>query len=90
MTSKPAILGGEPIRKNPLPFYNTIGEEEKKAVLEVLDSGVLSGFVGSVGPKFYGGPQVQALEKEWAEYFKVKHAVSCNSATSGLHMAVVD
>lgn len=89
MTDKPAILGGKPIRDKPLPVYNTIGDEEKKAVMEVLDSGVLSGFVACADPEFYGGPTVQALEEEWAKYFGVKHAISCNSATSGLHMAVV-
>lgn len=37
---------------------------------------------------FMGGPQVQALEREWAEYFGVKHAVAVNSVTSALYCAV--
>lgn len=37
---------------------------------------------------FYGGDEVRALEKEWAEKFRVKHAISVNSATSGLYCAV--
>ena len=40
----PALLGGTPVNGQHLPPYNTIGEEEKRAVMEVLDSGVLSGF----------------------------------------------
>lgn len=65
----------------------SIGQEEKEAVLRVLDSGVLSGYKGNWSESFYGGPEVRALEKEWAEYFGVKHAVVCNSATSGLFLA---
>jgi dTDP-4-amino-4,6-dideoxygalactose transaminase len=86
--SKLAIHGGRPVRTAPFPTYRTIGEEEKRAVIEVLDSGVLSGFVGNWTPEFYGGPRVRKLEREWAEYFGVKHAVTVNSATSGLNAAV--
>jgi len=63
-----------------------IGKEELKAVQRVIKSGNLSGYKGSLSG-FNGGPEIQALEKEWAEYFHVKHAVACNSATSGLWMA---
>lgn len=83
-----AIHGGEPVRKIPFPAYRVIGEEEKEAVNRVLDSGVLSKFLGTWHEDFYGGPQVQALESEWAEYFGVKHAIAVNSCTSGLHCAV--
>lgn len=83
-----AIDGGSPIRRRPFPEYRTIGEEEKRAVMAVLDSGVLSQFVGVWGPDFYGGPRVRALETAWAEYFGARHAVSMNSATSGLYAAV--
>ena len=31
-----------------------------------------------------GGPCVRALEEAWQEAFEVKHAIACNSATSGL------
>ena len=33
-------------------------------------------------------PEVRSLEREWAEHFQVKHAISVNSATSGLYCAV--
>lgn len=85
---KLAINGGTPVRNKPFPAYRTIGREEKEAVAKVLDSGVLSRYLGCWGPDFYGGPQVQALEKEWAEYFGIKHAVAVNSCTSGLYCAV--
>ena len=43
---KLAINGGEKVRKNKFPGYNTIGEEEKTAVMQVLESGNLSDFLG--------------------------------------------
>jgi len=83
-----AILGGKPVRTTAFPRYVTIGQEEKSAVAEVLDSGVLSDFLGTWSPQFYGGPRVQKLEREWEKYFGVRHAVTVNSATSGLYAAV--
>lgn len=86
--SKLAIHGGEKVRTRKFPPYRTVGEEEKKAVARVLDSGVLSRFLGAWHEDFFGGPEVRALEAEWAEFFKVKHAIAVNSATSGLYCAV--
>ncbi len=83
-----AINGGEKYRTKPFPGYNTIGKEEEDAVLRVLRSGKLSTYIGSWHNDFYGGIEVQSLEREWAEYFNVKHAISVNSATSGLYAAV--
>lgn len=88
LASKLAVHGGHPVRSAPFSSYVTIGEEEKRAVMEVLDSTVLSKYLGTWSPDFFGGPRVQKLEREWAEYFGVKHAVSVNSATSGLYAAV--
>lgn len=83
-----AINGGTPVRTKKFPAYQVIGEDEKKAALRVLDSGVLSKYLGCWEPDFYGGPEVQALEKEWAAYFGVKHAIAVNSCTSGLQAAI--
>jgi dTDP-4-amino-4,6-dideoxygalactose transaminase len=83
-----AINGGEPVRKTSFPGYVTIGQEEKQAVMEVLDSTVLSKYLGTWSPDFYGGPKVCQLEQDWAHYFGIKHAVSVNSATSGLYAAM--
>ena len=65
-----------------------LGIEEREAVLRVMDRGILSEYQGNWSDNFYGGPEIKALEKEWAEYFGVKHAIACNSATSGLWMAL--
>jgi dTDP-4-amino-4,6-dideoxygalactose transaminase len=82
-----ALLGGTPVRPQPRPIYNTIGEAEKAAVMAVLDSGELSGFVGRAGPYFGGGREVKAFEAAISNYFGVKHAIGVNSATSALHAA---
>jgi len=83
-----AINGGKKVREKLFPAYNPIGEEEKKVVEKVLDKGKLSRFLGVWHEDFYGGDEVRALEKEWAEKFGVKHAISVNSATSALYCAV--
>ena len=83
-----AINGGKKVRTKPFEAYNTIGKEEEGATLRVLRSGKLSTFLGTWHDDFYGGAEVRALEDEWAEYFGSKHAISVNSATSGLFCAV--
>lgn len=83
-----AINGGKKVRTELFPAYRVIGKEEEDAVVKVLRSGILSKYLGCWADDFYGGPQVQALEKEWASYFGVKHAIAVNSATSAIYCAV--
>ncbi|WP_343564212.1 DegT/DnrJ/EryC1/StrS family aminotransferase [Kiloniella sp. b19] len=83
-----ALLGGKPALSQPLTAYPSIQDKEINAVMDVMKSGVLSGFFGSPGPKFMGGEQVQALEKEWSALYGAKRSISVNSATSGLHAAI--
>ncbi|MEE9250893.1 MAG: DegT/DnrJ/EryC1/StrS family aminotransferase [Alphaproteobacteria bacterium] len=83
-----ALLGGDAVRQEPFPAYRTIGETEKVAVTRVLESGILSRFLGTWHPDFYGGPEVQAFEREWAALYAARHAVAVNSCTSGLFAAV--
>jgi dTDP-4-amino-4,6-dideoxygalactose transaminase len=88
--SKLAVNGGTPVRaKNrPFPAYKPIGEEEKQAAIRVIESGALSKFIGSYGEQFLGGVEIQSFEKEWCKKFGVKHAITMNSATSGLIAAM--
>ncbi|NOQ31660.1 MAG: aminotransferase class V-fold PLP-dependent enzyme [Helicobacteraceae bacterium] len=86
--SKLAINGGTPIRTKYFGPSITTGKEEVEAGTKVLESGLLSGFVGSPSDEFFGGKFVKQLEKDWSEKFNVKHSVSCNSATSALIMAM--
>lgn len=83
-----ALFGGRPVRTRPFPVFSTIGEEEKKLVLEVLDGGVLSGFAARPGREFYGGPKVLELETEFRQVFGMQYAVALNSGTSALHACV--
>jgi perosamine synthetase len=55
----------------------TITEEDKKAVLEVLDSGMLA-----------QGKEVAEFEKRFAEYCGCRNAVAVNSGTAALHTAL--
>ncbi len=86
--NKLAIHGGKPVREKLFPGHNFIGEEEKKAVMGVLDTGVLSQFIGCWHEDFFGGPKVREFEKAWSDFFGVRHSVSVNSNTSGLVAAV--
>lgn len=88
MSSELALLGGTPIRSKTSQSYNTIGDEERKAVMEVLDSGNLSGFVAGPIDEFWGGKKVRELEAEFCNHFGCKYAIAVNSATSALHCAV--
>jgi dTDP-4-amino-4,6-dideoxygalactose transaminase len=54
------------------------GPEEEEAVIRVLRSGWLT-----------TGPESYAFEQEFAAFIGVNHAVSVNSATSGLHLALL-
>ncbi|MCZ6466240.1 MAG: DegT/DnrJ/EryC1/StrS family aminotransferase, partial [Alphaproteobacteria bacterium] len=71
-----ALLGGEPLRKTLFPAYSVIGKEEIDAVRAVMESGILSRYVGAWNEGFYGGPQVRAFEDEWAGAFAARHAVA--------------
>lgn len=69
------------------PFIG-MGEEEAQAAANVVRSGTISGFYGSPGPEFNGGPKVKEFESVWAKRFAVPYAISVNSATSGLLVAL--
>lgn len=86
--SKLAILGGEPIRTHDFPSRISMGAEEKAAALRVLDSDVLSGFVGAAGNFFNGGKEVRDFENLWGNAYNFKHSISVNSWTTGLQVAM--
>ncbi len=87
-----AINGGRAVRSKPWIDNFTVGQEEKNAVMRVIDSGYLSLFEGSHTPdapfSFLGGPEVQAFEEEWRAAYDIEYAISMNSATSGLYAAI--
>lgn len=83
-----ALLGGDPMIANAFKPYPSMGKAEEDAVCRVVQSGCLSGFYGSPGPEFGGGPEVRGFEAEWSETFGIKHTISVNSASSGLMAAM--
>ena len=85
---KLAMLGGPKTIEHSFKKYNPIGAEEVEAAKSVVESGVLSQFLGAWHDDFYGGPKVQEFERLCEKYFDVKHAITVNSWTSGLDAAV--
>lgn len=83
-----AILGGQKIINKSFKKYNSIGIEEIDAAKNVIETGVLSKFIGADGEDFLGGPKVKEFEKNCCDYFDVSHAITVNSWTSGLIAAV--
>ena len=86
--SELAILGGAKSIRKVFDRHNSIGNEEIDAVVDVMKSGVLSKFLGAWDPDFFGGEKILQFEKACEDYFKVKFAISVNSWTSGLVVAV--
>ncbi len=55
-----------------------IGEEEKKAVMKVLDSGMLA-----------CGPRTKEFEEKFAKYVGTKYALATTSGTAALHLGLL-
>jgi len=55
-----------------------LGDEEKRAVVDVLSSGMLA-----------SGPKVKEFEERFAKYVGVKYAVATSSGTTALHLALL-
>jgi len=70
----------------PGPGMELIGEEEKKELLEVLESGYLFRYGSPDDPAFKA--KVYKLEQEVAKFAGVPYAVAVNSGTSALLVAL--
>ncbi|KJU81353.1 PLP-dependent enzyme [Candidatus Magnetobacterium bavaricum] len=107
--SKLAILGGNPVRKEPFHSSVVTDDSEWKYVQHVLEAKEFSRFMGSPSGdmgktlhmpsleaeaiegryfSFLGGRMVRRFESGFANKFGVPYAVSVNSATSGLSVAL--
>lgn len=76
MTGTPTNKGGTPIRDEPIGYGGqTIGDSEKEAVLDVLDSDYIT-----------RGPRVEEFENRVADYLGVEHAVATTSGTTALQL----
>jgi perosamine synthetase len=86
--NKLALLNGEPVIKKPFDSYRSIGIDEIDSVVKTMETGVISGFFGDHCDEFWGGPRIREFETAWSSVFDAKHAVSVNSASSGLFAAM--
>ncbi len=89
MSRKLAIEGGSPAKATPdIPMFPgglEIGEEEKKAVCEVIDHKYLFRYYG---PEEFAS-RVELLEEEFAQKMGIKHALAVNSCTSALISSLI-
>jgi dTDP-4-amino-4,6-dideoxygalactose transaminase len=76
-----AVDGGTPVRRAPLPGIErrAMGDEEIAALTEVIHSGQLGR---------HGGTKVKELERVFAEFYGMKHAVAVSSGSAAVHTAI--
>ena len=65
---KLAINGGTKTIKKPFKKYNSIGIEELNSAKSVIESGILSQYLGKWGPDFFGGPKVKEFESDCKKF----------------------
>jgi len=85
-TTELAVDGGTPVRTNKLPLgrgVSLLGEEERAAVLEVLESRSLFRYYG---PHFLG--RTAGFEAAVCERLGVRYAVATSSGTAALRIAL--
>lgn len=79
-SDKLAILGGSPVlSQEEHGVWPKVEQEERDAVMAVLDRGILSGG---------NAPAAVAFERAFAEKAGARHALLCHSGTSALQVAV--
>lgn len=76
---KPAIVDGDPVRKQPLPlFRHAIDSEEINEVVDTLRSDWIT-----------TGPKTHRFEEIVKQYVDCAHAIAVNSCTTALHLSLV-
>ena len=76
--AKLAIKGGKPIRTKPFHKWPIYGEEEEKALLEVLRSGLWG----------IGGKKNEEFAEEFAKYQGAKYGVTCANGTVAIEISL--
>lgn len=74
-----ACQGGEPVRRTPMPGWPHFAADEIAAVGEILASGKVNYWTGTVGRQF---------EQEYAEYLGVAHAITLANGTVALELGL--
>jgi dTDP-4-amino-4,6-dideoxygalactose transaminase len=78
-TAALAVRGGTPVRSTPFPAWPVVGENDRRAWLEVLASKRWNRL---------GGSAVERFERSWAGRLGAKHALATSSGTSALFVAL--
>ena len=73
-----AINGGKPVRTKPFPSWPIHDDKERKAVLEVLESG-----------KWWYGENVRKFEEAFAAYQDAKFGITSVNGTAALYIALI-
>lgn len=76
--AKLAILGGEPVKREPFPKWPTFDDSEVKALLSALESG----FWG------VGGRRKSEFEERFAAYQQARYGVAVTSGTAALEISL--
>ena len=81
-----ALVGGRPAVDTTLKVrWPIVTDADKRAVMKVLDQGPLWALSTDEGLL---APEMSALEREFAEFVGVSHALACNGGTAAIHMAL--
>ncbi len=78
---KLAITGGSPVRTKPFPQWPEFGDEERKALLEVLESGDWGGYPS---PNTYA----QKFNERFAAFHDAKQGIAASNGTVTLEVAI--
>ena len=78
MATQLAAKGGTPIRTKPFISWPIVGDEERKLLLEVYDSGVWA----------FGGPREAEFSKKFAEFAGAKEALCVANGSISLEIAL--
>jgi dTDP-4-amino-4,6-dideoxygalactose transaminase len=80
MTDPLAIHGGTPVRTEPFPAWPVFGDQEERALIEVLRSGKWGKIAGA---------EVVRFERRFAQYHQARHGVAVVNGTTGLRLALL-
>ena len=86
MKDRLAVLGGQKLVDTSLKVgWPIVTDSDKRAVMRVLTDGPLWALSTDDG---LVAPEMSALEREFADYCGVTHALACNGGTAAIHMAL--
>jgi dTDP-4-amino-4,6-dideoxygalactose transaminase len=77
--AKLALLGGQPVKKKPFPVWPHYDENERQALMGVLDSRVWWRTPGTQTPQF---------EREFAAYHQARHGIAVTNGTAAIEVVL--